>query len=171
MTLDPWKGNTSQMTPYTKISTVSRKGNAGVIIRRHATAESLYQPNTQPEDTYWTSNIGNEIGPANSVTTAASLPELQTDTVCGWCGSVQTSYKPVQGVVLCDICLPQYQHNDLTASGWDIAQPQSTDQSFNPASGLDSFLGDSTNVALWPDATASSSHGNDIDDFSWFMAS
>ena len=168
---DSRRGNTSQMTPCTEISTVSMKGNDRAIVQRHSTAESPYLPNTLPEDMCRTSNIGNEIGPAILVTTAAPLPELQTDTVCGWCGSVQTSYKQVQGVVLCDICLSQYQQNDLTAAGWDLGQPRSMDQSFNLTSELEPFQGDSTNFASWPDVTTSSGYGGDIDDFSWFIAS
>ena len=169
--LDPRRGDSSQMTLCTEVSTVSGHENNRAIAQRYSTAVSPYQPNTQPEDTYWTSDSGNEIGPADSVTTAAPVPELQTDTVCAWCGSVLIFYEPLQGMVLCDICLPQYQQNDLTASGWDLAQPRSTDQSIIPASGLDYPQGDSTNYASWPDVTASSGYGGDIDDFSWFMAS
>ena len=161
----------NQRTLHTIIVTISRHENDRAIAQRDSTAVCPSQPNTQPEDRHWTSNSGNEIGPANSVTTAASISELQTDTVCGWCGSVQTCYKPMQGVVLCDTCLPQYLQNDLTASGWDTGQPESTDQFYNLTSGLDSFQGDSMNLAAWPDVTKSNSYGNDIDDFSWFMAS
>ena len=77
----------------------------------------------------------------------------------------------LQGVVSCKTCFTPYQPNNYTLPAWDSGQYRSTDQSFDPASGLDTSQGDLVNYASWPDVTTSSGYGNDIDDFSWFMAS
>ena len=166
---DPWNGDISQSTLYTEADTVAEQENNWGIVQ--AIAKSPYLPNTQPEDRYWVYNNRNQIGPTISTGTAALLPEQQPDAVCGWCGSFQTSYKPSQGVVLCDICSSQYELNDFTASGWGLGECRSTDQSFNPASGLNTSQSELVNYASWPDVTTSGSYGGDIDDFSWFMAS
>ncbi len=169
--LNQRKRNISQPTLYTEADTVSEPKNDWGIVQSHANARFPYSPDSRPEDRYWTFSDHNQIDPAISTTSAASLPALQSDTVCSWCGCLQISYKPSQGIVSCDTCFTPYQPDDFTASGRDLGEYQSTDQSFNPASGLDTSPGDLVDYASRPDIPLSSSYGNDLDDFSWFMAS
>ena len=167
----PWKGDISRPALYIEDNTVSEQDNNWGIVQGHANGKSPYFPDPSPDDRRPISDQY-QIDPTKSIDTTVSLPLLQPDTVCGLCGSLQASYKPSPGVVLCDICSSQYQLNDLTALGLGLGEYRSTDQSFHPASELDtSHQGDSTNHASWPDVTTSSGYGNDIDDFSWFMAS
>ena len=165
------RGDISQSTFCTEPDAVSKQEKNWAIVQGHANPKSLYLLDTQPVDRYRTFSDHDHIDHGISPNTAPPLRELQADTFCGWCGSFQISYKPSQGVVSCDICFTPYQLNNPTLPGWDPGQYRSTDQSFNPASGVDTSQGDSTNYAPWPDVTTSSSYGNDIDDFSWFMAS
>ena len=169
--LHPRRGDTSQTTLYTEANTVSEQGNDRVIVQRNEVAKSAYLPDQPPEDRNWKISDISEIDSTISTTTADPLPEQQPDAVCGWCGSFQISYKPSQGVVSCDDCFTIYQAKDSGAPGWDFGHHQSTDQSSNPANGLDCSQGDLVDYASWPDVTASSGYGNDVDDFSWFMAS
>lgn len=169
--LDQRRGDTSQTTLYTEANTVSEQGSDCAIITRNEAAKSAYFPDPPPEDRYWTVSDISEINPTISTTTAGPLPEQQPEAVCGWCGSFQISYKPSQGVVLCDDCFTPYQADDSKIPGWDFGHPQSTDQSSNPANGLDCSQGELVDYASWRDVTTSNSFGGDIDDFSWFMAS
>ena len=171
MNMRPRKRGISQPKLYTKADLVSGQENKWPIVQRHANTKSPYLPDTQPEDGYWTFDHHNRISPAISPNTVPSLPKLQPDAFCGWCGSFQISYKPSQGVVSCDICFTPYQPNDSTLPAWDYGQYRSRKQSFDLASGLDTSQSELVNHASWPDVTASDSYGGDIDDFSWFMAS
>ena len=161
----------SQPMLYTKADTVSERENDWPIVQRHANAKCPLLAEANPEDGCWTFDHHNQISPAISPDTIPSLPKLEPDAFRGWCGSFRTSFKPSEGVVSCDICFTPYQPTSSTLPGWDLGQLRSTDQSFHPAGELDALQDDSTNHAAWPDVTTSSSYGNDIDDFSWFMAS
>ena len=156
---------------YAEAGNVSELEAGWGTVQRHATAIYPYLPDTQPEDRYRTFSDHDQIGHATTPNTAPSIHELQLHTVCGLCGSMQTSYKSTQGVFSCDICSTPYHPNDFTTAGWDLGGCQSTDQFFNPAIGLDTSQCELVNYPSWPDATASNSYGGDIDDFSWFMAS
>ena len=169
--LDPWRGDTSQTTLYTEAKTVYEQGNDRAIIQRNEVAKSAYLPDPPPEDRYRTFDDFSQIDPTISTTAAGPLPEQQPDAVCGCCGSLQISYKPSQDVISCDDCFTPYQPNDSTLPGWDLGRPRSTDQSLSPAGRLDTSRSELGNHASWPDLTTSSSYGNDVDDFSWFMAS
>lgn len=162
---DQRKGELNRTKLCAEADTVSEQEVDWGIVQRHLTAKF------QPEDRYWILTDYSHTGRTISTIAAAPLAEQQPDAACGWCGSFQISYKPSQGVVSCDICSTPYQQNTPTPSGWDPGQYRSTDRSLIPASGLDTSQGDSTNAASWPDVTRWSSYGNDIDDFSWFMAS
>ncbi len=169
--LDQREGDISQSTLYTEVNTMSEPKKDWGIVQRHTTAKSPYVAEPRPEDRYWTLSDHNELEPALITTTAASLSELQPDAVCSWCGCLWISYKPSQGVVSCDRCFTPHQPYSSTASGWDIGEYQNTDQSFNSASGPKNPQGDLVNYASRPEVTTSGSHGNDLDDFLWFMAS
>ena len=153
---------------YAEADTVFEPEVAWGIVQRYATAIYPHLPDTQPEDSHWTFSDHNPIGHAIPPNTAPSLHEPQTHTVCGWCGSFQISYKPSQGVVSCDICSTPYHANGFTPASWDLEPPRSTVNSINFSSWFDSFQGDSTNFASWPDVATSNSYGNDMDDFLWF---
>ncbi|KAK0508393.1 hypothetical protein JMJ35_009477 [Cladonia borealis] len=170
-TLDQRKGDISQPKTYMKADAVSELKNDSRIVQRHATTRSPYLADPEPEDRYWTFGDHNEIDPAISTSSAVLLPELQPDTICTWCGCLQISYKPSQGVVSCDGCFTPYQPNDLAAAGWGLGEYGSTEPSFDPPSGVDYSQGELMTYASRPEVTASGSQGNDLDDFSWFMGS
>ena len=165
------KGEISQPTLYNEADIVSEPKNDGRSVQRHATARSPCLADPQPEDGYWAFGEYNEIDPAISTGNAIFPLELQPDTVCSWCGCLQNSYKPSQGFISCDNCLAPYQQNDLAAAGWGLGEYRSTEPLFNPPSGLNSLQSEWVNHALRPEVTTLGSHGNDLDDFSWFMAS
>ena len=165
------KGEISQPTLYNEADIVSEPKTNGGSVQRHATARSPYLGDPQPEDGDWAFGEYNDIDPPISATSAAPLPVLQPDTVCSWCGCLQMSYKPSHSVLSCDRCFSPYQPNDVTARGWNFGEYQSTDQYPNSASGLDSSQGELMNYASRPEITTSGTHGHDLDDFSWFMAS
>ena len=95
--LDQRKGDISQPTLYMKADAVSEPKNDCGIVQGHATAKPLYLADLQPEDSHWTFSDHDEIDPSISTSAGVSLPELQPDTVCSWCGCLQFSYKPSQG--------------------------------------------------------------------------
>ena len=74
-------------------------------------------------------------------------------------------------MVSCDGCFTPYQPNDLAAAGCGLGEFGSTEPSYNPPCGLNDFQGDLVNYDSRPEITTSGSQGNDLDDFSWFMAS
>ena len=163
--LDQRKGDIiGQATSYIEPNTVSVQENDWKVVPKQANAKSRYLR-------HWTFAHHHMIKPAKSTTTVAPLPKLQPDTVCGRCGCLQISYKPSRGVVSCDRCFTPYQQNDLAAAGWGLEEYRSTEPAFDPPSGLSDFQGDLVNHALTPEVTTLGSHGNDLDDFSWFMAS
>ena len=169
---DQRKGDTSgQPTLYTEANTVSEQENDWTVVQKDANAKSPYLPDSASEDRYWTVSHQNQNNPAISTTTVAPLPESQPDTVCGWCGCLQISYKPSHGVVSCDRCFTPYEPNDLTASAWNHGEYQSTDQPLSPANGLGSSHGEIVDYAARPEVTTWGSQGNDLDDLSWFIAS
>ena len=165
------KGEISQPTLHNEADIVSEPKNDGGSIQRHATARSPCLADPQPEDGDWAFGEYNEIDPAISTGTAVFPPELQPDTVCSWCGCLQNSYKPSQGVISCDGCFTPYQPNDLATAGWGLKRSRISEPSFDSPSGLNNFQGDLVNHASSPQVTTLGSHGNDLEDFSWFMAS
>ena len=169
--LDQRKGDISQPTLYMKADAESEPENDCGIVQRHATAKPLYLPDLQPEVSPWTVSDHDEIDPSISTSAPVFLPELQPDTACSWCGCLQFSYKPSQGVVSCDGCFTSYHPNDLTAVFCGLGEYGSTEISFDPLSGLNDFQGDLVNYEPRPEITTPSTRGNDLDDFSWFMVS
>ena len=169
--LDQRTGDISQPTLYVKADDVSELKIDYGIVQRHATAKSSYLADSQPEDSHWTFSGHDKIDFSTSTSTAVVLPELQRDTICGWCACLQISYKPSQGVVSCGSCFTPYQPNDLAAMGWDLEENQIAEPSVNLPSGLNDDQGDLVNHASRPEVTTLGSHGNELEDFSWFMAS
>ena len=169
--LDQRERDSSQFTLYMTADAESEPENDCGIVQRYATAKPLYLPDLQPEVSPWTVSDHDEIDPSISTSAPVFLPELQPDTACSWCGCLQFSYQPLQGVVSCDGCLTPNQPNDLATVGWGLGEYRNSEPSFNPPSGLNNFQGDLANYAPRLEATASGSQGNDLDDFSWFMAS
>ena len=170
--LDQRKGDIiGRPTPHNKANTVSEQENDWTVVQQHGNAKSTYLPESPSENRYWTFSHHNQINPAISTSTVTPLPELQPDTICGLCGCLPISYKASHGMVSCDRCFTPYQPTDLTASGWNLGEYQSTDQTFNPANGLDSSLGDMVDDVSGPEVTTWGSHGNDLDEFSWSLAS
>ena len=170
-TLYQRKEDISQPTLYMKADAVSEPKNVCGIVQRHTTTKPLYLTHLQPEISHWTFIDYDGMDPSISASGAIFLPVIQPDTVCNWCGCLQYSYKSSQGVVSCDGCHMPYQPNDLVAADWGLEQYRSTETSSNPPSGLNDFQGDLVSHASRPEVTASGSEGNDLDDFSWFMAS
>ena len=169
--LDQRKRDISHPTLDMNADTVFERKNDCGIIQRHANARYPYVVDPQPEDRHSTFGDHNEIDPAISTTTAAPLPGLQSNTFCSRCGCLRTSYKPSQGLVSCDGCFTPYQSNDLAAACWGLGNHRSIEPSFDPPSGLSDYQSELGNHALTPEITTLGSHGNDLDDFSWFMAS
>ena len=169
-TLDQRKGDISQPILYMKADTVSEPKNDCGIVQRHATAKSSYLADLQPEDSHWTFSDRNEIEPTISTSTAVFLPKLSPDTVCTRCGCLQISHNQWVDAVSCDGVIP-YQPNNLAAAGWGLEKYRSTEPYFNPPGGLNNTQGGLVNHALRPEVTTSDSPENDLDDFSWFMAS
>ena len=161
----------SQPTLYNEADIVSEPKTNGGSVQRHATAGSPCLADPQPEDGFWAFGDYNEIDPVISTGTAVFPPELQPDTVCSWCGCLLNSYKPSQGVISCDDCLAPYQPNDLAAAGWGLGEYRSTEPLLNPPSAPNNLQGEWVNHALRPEVPTLGSHGNDLGDFSWFMAS
>lgn len=171
LALDGGEGEIGQPTFHNEADIVYEPKNDWGSIQRHATAKSPCLTDPQPKDRHWTFSDHNEVDPPISATSAAPLPVQQPDTVCSRCGCLRISYKPSHGVLSCDRCFSPYQPNDFTARGWNFGEYQSTDQYSNSASGLDNTQGELMNNASGPEITTSGTHGHNLDDFSWFMAS
>ena len=163
--LDQLTRDISQPTLYMEADDASELKIDYGIIQRHATAEFPYLADSRPEDSHWASS-GREKIDFSTSSTAVVLPELQPDTICGWCGCLQISYKPSQGVVSCDGCFTPYQPNDLAATGWDLEEYRRTEPSVSLQSGLHNNQGDLVNHASRPEVTTLGSHGNDLEDLS-----